>query len=259
MKLVEINFWQWLVAGFAALLVGISKTAVPGVGILVVPVLASAFGGRPSIGIMLPMLIMGDVFAATWYRRHVQWDRLVGLLPWVIVGVCIGSVALWQSGRVSTRRDVLDVVIGGLIIVMIGVHCLQKVFGDRVAPKSYVGTAGTGVSAGFATTVSNAAGPIMQIYLMAHRLPKEQFMGTIAWYFFIINAAKMPVYIFLTLVNPRRPIITGSSLLFDLKLLPAILVGAFVGRWLLPRMSQKTFDTAILALAGVAAIRLLLG
>lgn len=99
----------------------------------------------------------------------------------------------------------------------------------------------------------------MQIYLMAHRLPKEQFMGTIAWYFFIINTGKLPIYFLLTAINPKKPIVTGSSLLFNITLFPAILVGVLIGKWLLPKMSQRTFDTAILVLAGIAALRLLVG
>jgi len=255
---MHLNLSQWLIAGSAALLVGISKTGIPGVGILVVPILARSFGGRPSIGIMLPMLIMGDVFAVAWYRRHAQWDKLVHLLPWVVAGMGIGAFALWEFGRVSTSRDILDIVIGCLILVMLAVHLLQVLCKGRLTPKSSLGTAGTGVSAGFATTVSNAAGPIMQIYLTAHRLPKQEFMGTIAWYFFIINVAKMPVYLLLTAINPERPIVTGSSLIFNLELFPAILVGVLIGKWLLSRMSQRTFDTVILILAGVAAVRLVM-
>ncbi|MCL6519154.1 MAG: sulfite exporter TauE/SafE family protein [Armatimonadetes bacterium] len=256
---MHLEPWQWIFGAVAALLVGISKTGIPGIGILVVPMLAQAFGSRPSIGIMLPMLIMGDVFAVIWYKKHTQWDKLVGLLPWVVAGVGVGAIALWQFALLKTNRDILDIVIGSLILIMLSLHFAQRFLGEQLTPKSPIGVASTGISAGFATTVSNAAGPIMQIYLMAHKLPKEQFMGTIAWYFFIINVGKLPIYFLLTAINPKKPIVTGSSLLFNIALFPAVLAGVLIGKWLLPRMSQRTFNTAILVLAGIAALRLIVG
>jgi hypothetical protein len=232
---------------------------VPGVGILVVPLLASTFGGRPSIGIMLPMLIMGDIFAATWYRRHVQWDKLIGLLPWVVVGLGIGTVVLDQTGKLPVSNDLIGRMMGVLVLVMLALYFLQRFLGENLTPKSKIGTAGTGISAGFSTMVSNAAGPIMQIFLAAHKLPKEQFMGTIAWYFFTINLSKLPVYFVLSARHPGNPIVTGHSMLFNLLMFPVIVVGVYIGKWLLPRMSQKQFDVAVLALAAAGAIKLLIG
>ena len=254
---MHLELHQWILGSLAALIVGVSKTGIPGVGILVVPLLAATFGGRPSIGIMLPMLIMGDVFAVLWYNRHVQWDKLIGLLPWVVVGLGIGTVVLQQTGKMSGTKDLIGVMMGVLVLIMLALTLLQRFLGDKLTPKSRIGTAGTGVSAGFSTMVSNAAGPIMQIYLAAHKLPKEQFMGTIAWYFFTINLSKLPVYIILSRMNPGNPIVTTHSMLFNLSVFPVIVVGVYIGKWLLPRMSQKTFDTAVLVLAGVGAGKLI--
>ena len=126
-----------------------------------------------------------------------------------------------------------------------------------MSPKSKFGIASTGASAGFATTVSNAAGSIMSMYLMALNMPKAQFMGTISWYFFIINLSKLPIYIGLTAMNPQKPIVTLHSMKFVLLISPAIIVGVFIGKWLLPRISQKLFESVILVLAAVAALKLI--
>ena len=254
---MHLETWQWACGIGAALLVGISKTGVPGVGILVVPLLAATFGGRLSIGIMLPMLIMGDVFAVAWYKRHAQWDKLVSLLPWVVVGLAIGTVTLWKTGKMAGTKDLIGFMMGILVLIMLALTFLRTFVGEKLTPKSPVGTAGTGISAGFSTMVSNAAGPIMRIYLSAHKLPKQQFMGTIAWYFFIINTSKLPVYMILSFLNPGNPIVTKSSMMFNLAMFPAILVGVFAGKWLLPRLSQKSFDTAVLGLAALGAGKLI--
>ncbi len=253
-----LELWQWVLGGAAALLVGISKTGVPGVGILIVPILAAVFGGRASVGIMLPMLIVGDVFAVRWYREHTQWDKLIKLMPWVAGGIAIGAATLYVLGNVQKDKDILNPMIGALVLAMLAVHVLQGKLNERITPKSGVGMAATGITAGFATTVSNAAGPVMQIYLASHKMRKHEFMGTNAWYFLIINSSKVPIYAALSIINPARPMMTRESLLFNAAVLPIIVAGVYVGKWMLPRIPQRIFTDIVLVLAGVAAVKLIL-
>jgi len=250
--------WQLLLGAIAAFLIGVSKTGVPGIGILVVPLLATAFGGRASVGTMLPMLIVGDIFAVRWYRQHTQWKRLVELIPWVAVGMALGALVLWHLGKAKGGKDLLEPLIGTLVLVMLAVHLLRRRWGDRLTPHSPVTVASTGTAAGFATTVSNAAGPIMGIYMTSLGLPKEQFMGTSAWYYFAVNLSKLPLFVALSLINPARPIVTAHSLLFNVAVIPVIVAGVYLGRWLLPRIPQKLFDSVVLVLAAVAAVKLII-
>ena len=111
--------WQWILGGGAAILIGISKTGIPGVGPLVITMLATAFGGRPALGIMLTMLILADVFAVTWYRRHAQWGTLIKLFPWVALGMPVGVAALWLTGNVGAGKDVLAKTIGVVVLVTV--------------------------------------------------------------------------------------------------------------------------------------------
>lgn len=257
--MLPFEAWQVVWGVIAAFLIGVSKTGVPGVGILVVPMLAAAFGGRLSVGLMLPMLITGDVFAVAWYRQHTQWNRLVALLPWVLVGMAVGAVLLWRLGEVGSGKDLLEPLIGVLVLIMLVIHLIRQRWGQILTPHSTLGVATTGTAAGFATTVSNAAGPIMGIYLTSLRLPKEQFMGTSAWYYFAVNLSKMPIFIVLSLINPAKPIITLHSMLFNVLMVPVIIAGVYLGRWLLPRIPQKAFDAVVLGLATVAALKLIFG
>ncbi len=250
--------WQLLLGAISAFLIGVSKTGVPGIGILVVPLLATAFGGRASVGTMLPMLIVGDIFAVRWYRQHTQWKRLIELIPWVAVGMVLGALALWRLGEARGGKDLLEPLIGTLVLVMLAIHLLRRRWGDRLTPHSRIGVASTGTAAGFATTVSNAAGPIMGIYMTSLGLPKEQFMGTSAWYYFAVNLSKLPLFILLSLINPARPIVTTHSLLFNVAVIPVIVAGVYLGRWLLPRIPQRLFDSVVLVLAAVAALKLII-
>ncbi len=255
---MHLEPFKWALGALAALLVGISKTGVPGIGILVVPILSLGFGGRLGAGVMLPLLIMGDVFAVAWYRRHCQWDKLVGLLPWVVVGMGFGTVALWITGGSKGSKDATDIVIGILVLVMVILHLLRGKLGDRLTPTSKAGVAGTGMAAGFSTTVSNAAGPVMQMYLAAYKLPKERFMGTIAMYFFIINVSKFPIYVALSRLIPQKPIVTTDSLTLNAAVFPAVVVGVYIGKWLLPRLSQKSFELAVILLSLAGALNLII-
>ncbi|MHB9024783.1 MAG: sulfite exporter TauE/SafE family protein [Armatimonadota bacterium] len=246
---MHLELWQWVFGIAAGLLVGMSKTGVPGLGILVVTLLAMIFGGWESVGVMLPMLIFADIFAVLWYKRHAQWDKLVQLLPWVLVGVAGGAVALHFFGQTEKTKALLNPVIGAVVLLMLALHLLQSRQGERFSHRSKFAVISTGTAAGITTTISNAAGPIMSIYLTAQQLPKEQFMGTIAWYFFLINLTKVPIYSY-------QGLFTRESLLFNLIIAPVILAGVFAGKWMLPRISQRAFDASVLILAALGAIKL---
>jgi uncharacterized protein len=250
---------QWIIGIVAALTVGITKTGIPGIGILIVPLMAVVFGGRLSVGATLPLLIFGDIFAVLWYRQHARWDNLRGLLPWVGIGIAIGTGLLWYTGTQGGRVDWLNVIIGILVLSMLAVSVARRHWGDKLMPSTQVGLVSTGVLAGFSTTVSNAAGPIMSIYLSGMmRLSKNEFMGTSAWYFFIFNLTKLPLYIFLSLILPAKPMVNSTTLLFDLVMFPIIVIGAFVGKWLLPRISESLFNNVVMVLAGIAALKLII-
>lgn len=250
---------QWLLGALAALLVGFSKTGVPGVGILVVPLMAIVFQNRAAVGTTVLLLIFADLFAVYWYRRYTRWDKLLQLLPWVVVGMLAGAVTLFVVGEDAHGRDQINVWIGALVLVMLGVYLARLRWGDRLRPSSQIGLAATGGAAGFATTVSNAAGPIMSIYMTSLGLPKHEFMGTTAWYFFIFNVAKVPLYLIVMALAPARPLFTVEGLIFDACMLPAIVVGATAGRWALWRVPQGVFNGLALSVSAVAALRLLFG
>ncbi|RYG38154.1 hypothetical protein EON81_04500 [bacterium] len=180
------------------------------------------------------------------------------LAPYVITGLLIGTVTLKALGDMHTKGDILTPIIGWIVLGMLALSLLRGKLGDRLVPTSREGVAVTGALAGFTTMVSNAAGPIMQIYLVATGMEKKHLMGTTAVYFFIFNLLKVPLLLLLNLDNPSEPLFSEKTLLFDLQVLPFILVGAFLGKTLLPRIPQKAFNQVIMALTLVASIKLIL-
>jgi uncharacterized membrane protein YfcA len=235
---------QLLLGALAALLVGFSKTGVPGLGILIVPLMAIVFPAKLSVGALLPMLIVGDVLAVKLYRRHAQWSKLGPLFPWVLAGCIPGAWALWAVGDKQFQP-----ALGWLVIGMIALDLVRRwLRWDRV-PHHWAFVGFMGLATGFATTIGNVAGPLMAIYLLAHGLNKNEFLGTGAWYYLIVNCAKIPIF-------AGVGIITADTLQFDLLAVPAILVGAAVGWFTQSRLPQRVFNAAVLILAAIAALRL---
>ena len=248
---------DWLIGISAALIIGFSKTGVPGAGILSVPLIALLFTGRLSTGATLPLLIAADCIAAWWYRPYVRWDKLIPLLPTVLMGFAAGAAGLHLLTLNPAAKNSLNLIIGVMVLIMLGIQLLRMRLGERINPTTQLGQTLVGFAGGFSTFVSNAAGPIMSIYMTALGLEKLEFMGTTAWYFFIVNLAKIPIYLILTALAPDQPMFNTQSLTFDAILLPLVVVGVFVGRWSLHRIPQRAFTWAVLVLAAVAAVRLI--
>lgn len=241
----------------AALIIGFSKTGVPGVGILAIPLIAVLFNGRASLGATLPLLMTADIIAVAAYRRHAQWETLGRLAPSVLVGFAVGITAFLLLDERQSARDTIGVVIGWAVLIMVIAQLARMRLGDVLSPTTPVATAVAGGLGGFATMMSNAAGPIMQIYMTGLKLDKLVFMGTSAWFFLIFNAIKIPIYVALGMVAPDRPFFTPSGLAFCALLAPVVVGGAFLGRWALTRVPQRAFTLIVLGLSAAAAIRLI--
>ncbi|HEY8961883.1 MAG TPA: TSUP family transporter, partial [Luteolibacter sp.] len=102
----------------------------------------------------------------------------------------------------------------------------------------------------FSTMLANAAGPVIQLYLMARRVPKMDLIGTGARFFLLINLIKVPL-------NAHLKTITQDSLWENAKLLPAVAIGIFGGRRLIQHVPQRAFEWMIVGFSALAAIRLM--
>ncbi len=238
----------WFVVGLSAFVVGASKTGIPGVGILPALLMAYVLPGKESTGMLLGILILGDLFAAGYHRRNAQWSHMIRLLPPALAGVIAGYFAM----RHITDAQ-LKPVIGGIVLVMLVLNYWRSrgKDADLHIPTQWWFAAALGFTAGLTSMMANAAGPVVIIYLLAMRLPKIAFVGTSAWFFFILNWLKVPF-------SANLNLMTAESVKLNLMMLPAIGFGAVVGIIFLKRIPQKAFNTVVQVLAIAAAIKLLL-
>jgi uncharacterized membrane protein YfcA len=242
---MNLEPWQWVVVVLAALFIGVSKTAIGGLGMVSVAIFANVLPAREASGFVLPLLICADLVAAGSYREHTQWKHLLRLFPWTAGGVVLGWMGM---GMINDREASL--LVGGIVLAMVVLHLWRRRKATDDEAHSFGFAATIGVLAGFTTLIANAAGPLMAIYLLAMHLPKMQYMGTAAVFFLIINSFKVPFMVNLELINWQS--VTGNLIL-----VPAVFLGAFIGRRILKKIDQKLFESLALWLSAAAGIKLL--
>ncbi len=221
-----------------------AKTGVHGTGILAVPLLATVFGGQRSSGILLPILVMGDLMGVIYYHRHASWKHLKLLFPWAAVGVILGTIV-----GSNINDQIFKMIMGAIILISVFIMIWIEQGGhqDRV-PTNKLFANGMGVVGGFTSMVGNLAGSVMGIYLLSTRLPKNAYIGTAAWFFMVVNWFKFPFHVFVWHT------ISVNTVLFDLLLLPVILLGAYLGILIIKNFSEKNFRWFIIVMTLVAAI-----
>ncbi len=223
-----------------------AKTGVQGTTMIAVPLLAILFGGKASTGIMLPILIFADVFGVRHYHRHAEWKHLKKLLPLAFVGVVLGTL----TG--SYINDALFLKLMAVIVFLILLHMIWSEQRETEIPDSAVFVAVIGIAGGFSTMVGNLGGSVMAIYLLAMRFPKNQFIGTAAWFFLIINLFKVPFHVLVWKT------ISLESFLLDVLLIPAIAVGAFIGIKITRTVPEKDYRMFVIVMTAIASLVMIL-
>ena len=242
----NLSILQWLAIGLAVFLLGISKSGIKGIGILIILILAFVFGEKTSTGILLPMLIGADILAVIYYNKHAQWKYIFRLLPWMIAGVLVG---VWVG------NDISEYLFKKLMAIIIIVSVVLMFFNEKRKsnniPKGKLFSSVTGFLTGFATMIGNLAGPIANIYFLAMRFPKNEFIGTAAWLFFIINVFKLPFHFFVWKT------VTPETLVLNLTLLPVVCIGFFVGVRIVKLISNVNYRRFILIVTAIGGIIML--
>lgn len=248
---MELTLSMWLLAILAAIMIGMSKTGVNGLGTLVVPLMAFVFGGMPSSGLVLPMLIIADIFGVVYYHRSTHWKTVTGVLPSAFVGILIGLFVGKNISSVQFKQMIGLLVILSLL-VMVWLEFRKKKSDEPVPHKPFIAIL-FGVMGGFSTMIGNAAGPIMSVYLLSRNLPKKEYIGTAAWFFFIINLTKLPLQIW------GWHNISIKTITFNLMLVPVIAFGAYAGIKIVKVIPENIYRWFVLLATLLSAAALLLG
>lgn len=233
-------------AATAVFLMGVSKAGLKGMSIFNVTLMALAFGSRASTGLFIPLLLVGDVFAVVYYNRHTQWKYILKFIPWMILGILVGVII----GKDLPEREFKW---GMAIVIFLSLGML--IWWDRrkseKVPTYWLFSGSIGILAGICTMIGNLAGAFTNIFFLAMRLPKNEFVGTAAWLFLITNLFKLPFHIWVWNT------ISEESLAINLRLLPAIFAGLFLGVFLVKKINEKNYKRFILIVTAIGAIAIL--
>ena len=245
-SLSDISVAAWAMAATAVFLMGVSKAGLKGMSIFNVTLMALAFGSRASTGLFIPLLLVGDVFAVLYYNRHTQWKYILKFIPWMIWGILIG---------VLIGKDLPETEFKWGMVIVIFLSLGMLVWWDRRkserVPSHWLFSGSIGILAGICTMIGNLAGAFTNIFFLAMRLPKNEFVGTAAWLFLITNLFKLPFHIWVWHT------ISEESLAINLRLLPAIFFGLFLGVVLVKKINEKNYKRFILIVTAIGAIAIL--
>ncbi|UMB54660.1 sulfite exporter TauE/SafE family protein [Lutibacter sp. A64] len=237
---------SWFFSFLAAFLLGTSKAGIKGVGVVIVTLMAIVFGGKSSTGALIPMMLFADFMAVIYYNKYTQWNYLVKLMPTMVIGVLIG---VWFGNDISDEvfKRIMAILILGIVIFMI----IMEKRKSTAVPNTRIFSNTMGLLSGFTSMIGNLAGAFSNIYFLAMRFPKNEFIGTAAWLFFIINIFKLPFHIFVWKT------ISVETLTINVVLIPAILIGFFLGIKLVKLINNDAYRKFIIIVTAIGALVLL--
>ncbi len=246
MMMDTLSFYQWLAVILASFIIGMSKAGLKGVDMLTVTLMAFVFGSKLSTGIVLPLLCMADIAAVIYYHRHVQWQHFRKLIPWMVAGILIG-VYLGKDMDEVLFRKIMSVI----ILVTIAIVLVMERRKSKEVPRHPLFAVTTGLSAGFTTMIGNLAGAFSNLYFLAMRIPKNNFIGTAAWIFLCINLFKLPFQVFFW------KNINTQSLQIDAVLIPTLAIGFWAGIYLVKKIKEEQYRKLVILLTLVGSLVML--
>ncbi len=234
---------NWALILLSAFIIGLSKAGLKGIDMMNVTIMAIVFGSKASTGIVLPLLCAADIMAVNYYNRHAQWPHFWKLVPWMAVGILIG-VFVGKDLNEAIFRKLMAMIIILTVIIMIYLETRKT----DAMPSNKLFVANMGLISGFTTMMGNLAGAFSNIYFLAMRMPKNDFIGTAAWVFLVMNLFKLPFQVF------YWKNITITTLQTDLVLLPALLAGFWAGIRIVSKIKDDNYRKVVIVLTLLGAI-----
>jgi len=240
----------WSIVILAIFLIGLTKSGFgSGAGLMIAPMTTFAmahiprYGPDAALGLLLPLLMVGDFIAMWQYRRLLSMKIVRRLVPGTIIGVVLGSLLLrwFVTQQKEVTEALVNITIGAESVFLVLLHFYRvwrargelPAYVPRILRSFFVGT-----FAGVSSTLAHGAGPIISLHLLPQRLERGMFVGTCAMYFFLMNGLKLPAYY-------QVGLFTKIPLSLALSLMPLVIGGAFFGYWVNRRINDRIFTNTV--------------
>jgi len=246
---MEHDLLFWAVAGLAVILTGLSKGGFAGMALLAVPLMALVMSPTQAAAIMLPILIVMDMFSLYAYRKHFNKEMLYLMLPAAVVGIGLG----WFLAKSVSEDDVRISV--GLIAVIFSLYSAWRLFRGTEgttptwAKNKWIGRT-AGIAAGFTSFFAHAGGPPFKAYVLPQKFDSRVLVGTAVIFFSVVNAVKLVPYYMLGQLSP-------ANMSVALYLIPLAPIGVWLGVWGVKRLPVQIFYKIIYALIFCVGVKLL--
>jgi len=241
--LFEQSATNWILVLLSAFIIGLSKAGLKGIDMMNITIMAIVFGGKASTGVVLPLLCAADIMAVKYYHRHAQWSHFRKLVPWMVIGILVGVYVGKDLDENYFRK-----IMACIILVTVAFMLLIETRKNITIPTNKSFVAGMGLLSGFTTMLGNLAGAFSNIYFLAMRMAKNDFIGTASWLFLVINFFKLPFQI----IYWKN--ITAASLLTDLYLLPAMILGFLLGIKIVAAIKDDSYRKVVIVLTLIGAV-----
>ena len=238
-----MDIFQWILILLAAFIIGLAKAGLKGIDMMNVTIMAIIFGSKASTGIVLPLLCVADIMAVSYYKRHVQWPQFWKLIPWMVIGILIGVYVGKDLNEILFRK-MMALIIIFTVVMMVFMEARKT----RTIPENKLFVITTGLASGFTTMLGNLAGAFSNIYFLAMRMSKNDFIGTAAWVFLVINLFKLPFQV----IYWKN--ITPATLQTDLWLILPLVAGFLVGLKIVARIKDDNYRKVVIVLTFLGAI-----
>lgn len=243
----DLNSIQLIILCICALLIGLAKTGMNDVNLPAVIMLAFFFNGKTSAGIVLPMLIIADVLGILYYVRNTNWKYIIILMPYALIGITIAIII----GK-NIPDNIFNILMSIIIILSLILMIFRINKGDNELPSHWLFSLALGLLGGFATMIGNTAGPLMAIYLLSMKLPKNSYIATGGVFFGIVNLVKLPFHIF------YWHTVTYKSFMLDAAMIPLIALGAILGIFIVKKIKEKNYRNVVILLTAFSTICLII-
>ncbi len=244
--LQQFSVTEWIMIIMGSFIIGMGKAGLKGLDMLSVTLMALVFGSKSSTGIVLPLLSLADIAAVSYYHRHAQWKHFWKLTPWMVVGILLGVFLGKDMNELIFRNTMVVIIITTIIIVL-----WMEYKGSKNVPEHPMFAASTGIAAGFTTMIGNLAGAFSNLYFLAMRMSKNDFIGTAAWIFLCMNLFKMPFQVF------YWKNITLETVKVDALLIPTLALGFFVGLKIVGKIQDEQYRKVVMVLTLIGSVFIL--
>lgn len=237
----------WLLFAVALLTGGLVKGAL-GVGLPLVAVPLLSLGMPPLLAIAL---LVVPVLASNFWQA-VEGGRLVPSLQRFggLIAAQFLATVLTVRMTLALSASQLSAMLAGAVLLAVALMAWKPTLQISASRERAVGV-GVGLLSGLLGGVSSLTGPVIITYLMALRLRRDEFVGSIS---IIYLSAALPLYGAMLLFGRLGPTeLTGSLL----ALVP-MAAGLLAGKALRQHLDDNRFRRVLLVFLVVLAILLLL-